>query len=384
MRKGNWTNGMKTLRFLGFAFSFVCVIMLIVYFFHFNGKFAEKSADWANFGSYFGSITGLMAFLAVLFSAIQSEKRANKAERKAFLAEIEAKETVRLARLESDKREAKATEQAVKREERDIFFKLLELHREKASAVIFYEEDKEHKGISSFEMYVNVANNLLMDYSFNYCIVNLKIEDIESVKLGSYSSIVLNELKTRYLLISKQLEDSKNLITVQEYVDKYFKNTILYRKFNTNKDDSKKFSGIYKQLNITFEIEEMFEALRLIGSILNVKFGYLIGQYFRNMFYMLQTINKFNYDKEYYFKLYRAQLSRNEILICLLNSVSFKSSSEFVKLLKDNNILNDLFYKDLFLTQFQNDWQKRELIFIEGIFECYLKKVNEKRNTNLL
>jgi len=135
MRKGNWTNGMKTLRFLGFAFSFVCVLMLIIYFFHFNGKFAEKSADWANFGSYFGSITGLMAFLAVLFTAIQSEKRANKAETKTLLVEQEAKIAAKFAKQEADKREAKANEQAVKREERDLFFNMLKMYHRQADLI---------------------------------------------------------------------------------------------------------------------------------------------------------------------------------------------------------------------------------------------------------
>ena len=173
MTSGNWTNGMKTLRFLGFAFTFVCVLMLIAYFTHFNGKFADRSVDWANFGSYFGSITGLMAFLAVLFTAIQSEKRANKAERKTLLAEIEAKEVARLLKQETDRREAKATEEAVRREERDLFFRLLELHQEKLNSVV-YEEKKntkseidKHNDLIAIEKYSNILNNLLADYTIN-------------------------------------------------------------------------------------------------------------------------------------------------------------------------------------------------------------------------
>lgn len=78
----------------------VAIIMIGLYLFQFvKYGLSESLKDWADFGSYFGSITGILAFSGVLYSASLSEKRARKAE-----------------------------EESKRREERDQFLKMLDIH----------------------------------------------------------------------------------------------------------------------------------------------------------------------------------------------------------------------------------------------------------------
>jgi len=117
--------------------------------------------------------------------------------------------------------------------------------------------------------------------------------------------------------------------------------------------------------------------LKYIGNVMNVKYGGYIGKYFRNMYYILETCNKFKYDKEYYFKLYRAQLSENEIIMCLLNAVSDKSSQKLVKLLNDNAILDGLYYRDLISLKFDDKYKGKELQFVNDMLNLYLEENKE-------
>lgn len=87
--------------YLPIAFIF---LMLLLYFFKFNGKLSDLSDDWGNFGAYFGSITGLLAFLGVIYTQFKSEERFEK-----------------LNVLNT------------KREDRDLYFKLTTIHNENLS-----------------------------------------------------------------------------------------------------------------------------------------------------------------------------------------------------------------------------------------------------------
>jgi len=115
----------------------------------------------------------------------------------------------------------------------------------------------------------------------------------------------------------------------------------------------------------------MYLAMKIAGSIMNIEYGQVLGQYFKNMYYLLTIIKQFNYnenDKNYYFKLFRAQLSRSEIIICLFNSLSYISTIKYVMLLDDNKILNDMFFTDLYFTNYGKEWIGNEKEFIKSMF----------------
>ncbi|MBV5283413.1 MAG: hypothetical protein JZU53_13385 [Paludibacter sp.] len=346
MRKGNWTNGMKTLRFLGFAFSFVCVLMLIIYFFHFNGKFAEKSADWANFGSYFGSITGLMAFLAVLFTAIQSEKRANKAETKTLLVEQEAKIAAKFAKQEADKREAKANEQAVKREERDLFFNMLKMYHRQADLITknksFFEFTKD-EGLVML-VYI-IYDSILKDKNF-------KLSDDPKILLIQHKIAQSYGINADNLQISRE-EIAYNL---KERIESLFKekdfsipNVESFKDVKFNNELNIYALYVLKNATVKFYFNNyIFNIMKGIADMIYIENEDQLGQYFRTVYYILETIST-NIEKEKYSKIFRSQLSKYELILLLFNMVSSQSTLETLKLYKDNDIFNNINSKDLML-----------------------------------
>jgi len=111
----------------------------------------------------------------------------------------------------------------------------------------------------------------------------------------------------------------------------------------------------------------MYLSLKLSGNYMNEEYGALLGRYFENMHYILKTCKDFPDD---YFKLYRAQLSRNEVILCLCYAMSDDSiksdpKGELIDLLLGKSILKGFYYEDLFITQYGNTWKGKESDFID-------------------
>lgn len=47
----------------------LAIVMLLVYFFQFGGNLSNDHRRWGEFGSYFASVTGLLAFLGVIYTS---------------------------------------------------------------------------------------------------------------------------------------------------------------------------------------------------------------------------------------------------------------------------------------------------------------------------
>lgn len=367
---GNWIKKNVLLIFIG-----VIILMIIVYIANFHNGFSSSDNSWGNFGSYFGSFTGLLAFGGVLYTAWQSEKRAEEEKVRREQAEQHTKDV-----------EKKVEEDSIKREERDLFFKLLDLHQENLKSVIYADDKSKENGLSSFEKYAIISNNYLYDYSIDFCIIKKSIDDL--IQFEQSNLFYDKEIRSRCQYIYDRIPDEviQDNMDRKGYYEKIKKNReriinnpIVYSNSNANTDRSRYiyFPGIYSNYEIPVNNTEIYLSLKYIGNVINVKYGAYIGKYFRNMYYILETCNKFKYDNEYYFKLYRAQLSENEIIMCLLNAVSDKSSQKFVKLLNDNEILDGLYYRDLVSIKFDDKYKGKELEFVEDMLNLYLEEHKE-------
>lgn len=371
----NWSD----LKFYVFLIAIASSLMIFGYFMYFGlylGRPLGDIEDWGSFGSYMGSITGLLAFAGVLYTVMETKKETKS------------------AKLDADRREAEATKQAVKREERDIFFKLLELHRDKVNFVAYTDIVRSYEnvvGLNAFETYKNISNSILVDYSIYYCIINLKIEDLENLEErfpNKYSFVnkrvleVCDKLHVQLFKENKTDSTRINFRSIRAHLSKVYLNYDYYYWIG-GLSDNKPLScnGILQHYKLEFKIDNMYVAIKLVGEFINVKFGHILGQYYRNMYYVLDTIDHFfdEDDKMRYFKIYRAQLSRNEILLCLFNAVSFKSSERFVRLLDNNNFFDELLCNDLFFIQFNSTWKNRESEFVKEILNCYYKECEQKR-----
>ncbi|MBV5283412.1 MAG: hypothetical protein JZU53_13380 [Paludibacter sp.] len=379
MKIVNWFKKRSALELLSLSVLAISIIMIIAFILNFWGTLSDYVEDWGSFGSYFGSVAGLLAFLGALLTVIQSNKATLEAKKDAARAEIKANIAADIAATDAQRREDIATKQAIKREERDLFFKLLELHKNKLETVVYTGNNFEvnYKGINAIDNYIIILNNILLEYSFNYCIISMSTECFNKLDPTKYIEL---EILMRSNAINTELTNNYqntpnpqniNLAGVQEYIKKKINTFFLYSKINYDQSFANPYSNIFEYFNIYINSETMFNAMQVAGNILYVKFGHLLGQYFRNMYYMLETINRFNYDKIYYFELYRAQLSRKESLICLFNTVSSKSNIENLELIATSKIFDDIFCKDLFLIRFDDSWIEQEKKFIDSILFCF-------------
>lgn len=401
MNLKKWYKKRSALEILSIVVLIISVIMIIIYFVKFHAGLSDDLSDWGSFGDYFGSVAGLLAFLGVLYSLIQSNKATEEANEKARIAEEkanwdaqQAKQDSVFAKIKADRLIAKATEDAIRREERDLFFKLLELHQEKLNSV-FYKEKLErnlqiidHNDLSALEKYAKILNNIISRYAINDCIIKTNLKYWYGITYnGNYDErqAVLSEAMHIYGEAANESifniygdvngfesdNDSKYGIAQQYLIE-----NILQKHFYKNQKANeyfKEYTEIYLRNGISVNTDEMFKCLSLAANILNEEHGHLLEQYFKNLKFVLNTIDRFVYDKKYYYNLYRAQLSRNEILLIFFFSLSDKSNINFVNLLYKENILDDMYHKDLFYT-INDNWYGQEKIFISGIFEAYIKE----------
>lgn len=339
----NRSEGYKKLWVLVIVVGVISIIMLFFYFLRFNNGLSYDSNNWAAFGSYFGSVTGLLAFAGVLYSSHLSEKRAEEAE----------------AKLEQQEQESR--KRYVEDSERAIFFQLLDLHNNKLESVnynplhktetniylysnvdhIFPKDNK--SGFEAFKSFVKLTNNYLCMYLIAKDIekYNTKLQLIDyysDQQTQNFDHIYKATFNFQdYATLSKKLSDS--ILNNNIYENDWFK------------DDCYKWALLKcKKLNK----KEMYEALKYSYDLIYRDYGHILGHYFRNMYYILETIDSFRGDEDYkfkYAKLFRAQLSRFEIALVICNAVSSQSTPNVIDLLQKYDILNGFYNDDLLFTR---------------------------------
>ena len=85
----------------------IACLMLLAYIINFRYGFSDNSSDWGSFGSYMGSITGLLAFMGVLYSIHNANKKTDKLR-----------------------------EESQAQNERDLFFRLVDSHQKMMNSLI--------------------------------------------------------------------------------------------------------------------------------------------------------------------------------------------------------------------------------------------------------
>lgn len=307
----------------------ICVAMLVFYFYNVTNHFSTDSNDWGNFGGYLGSITGILAFAGVLYSI----QRSNKVH----------------------------TEDS----ERNVFFQLLELHTKKTNSIMCNEmiiSSSPTLGFEAFKEYTNIANGnlnyyLLCDYLLGMEITRNNISGID------------DQVKRMISYINSNIEIKLNEeTTYEDYLG--MRNTILNKKkwkiVNKSAPNNSYLDYFIEQLNIN----EKYQEFRYIGELLYKYYGHILGHYFRNMFYVMDTISKFS-DQKNYKEIFRAQLSRYELVIALFNAVGSHSSTRMVELLEKFDIFKDIYPDDLYILKISDDPQK----LIKDILSEYKKEM---------
>ncbi|WP_348725318.1 putative phage abortive infection protein [Parabacteroides goldsteinii] len=305
----------------------------------------EIKLSLGEFGSFFASITGLLAFLAVLYTSDIADKRAK--ETIALTKEEAENNRVRAEKAEENNRQQVEEVRRRYREdsERTIFFQLLELHTKKVESVIYSNANniKELVGARAFERFVDKANTYwVLTIIFEHI---LTLEEDDSIYYKD-AYMKVKEIFEQYNLKAVQslIRDNNNRFKIKGY-----ENIIRDPKYM---DDDGRFEiwSWAKSIEIELLKNENYsyitKLITMIADVIYKEYGHILGHYFRNMFYVMDTINEFS-DKKNYKELFRAQLSRFELTLGLFNAVSSNSSIKMVKLLEEFDVFKDVYPEDL-------------------------------------
>lgn len=300
----------------------------------------SRDIGLSEFGSFFAGITGLLAFGGVLISLHVSEKRADKVEKE-------------------------SRDRFTEDSERNIFFQLLELHTNKVNAVEFNGK----RGAEAFKEFVDIANKNL-NLLFIGKTIKMNCTDINK---ESMIDIYNNNRKLFDMMrvVYKVYFNGRFYTTpINDDIGIVLANTRnMMKEINDKKlssDISKRYEDYFilqhLQETINEYTEYKYEYTKIVADFLYKKYGHIFGHYFRNMFYVMDTINNFS-DKKNYKELFRAQLSRYELALGVFNAVSSNSSSKMIMLLEKFDIFKDVYPDDLTLLQSgTNDSSPQDII----------------------
>jgi hypothetical protein len=299
----------------------IFIIMILIYSFSYYNEPTNNKFDWIRFGTFFGSISGLLAFAGVLYSVKQSKEA--------------------------------STEES----ERATFFNLLELHNNIFKSINYNGKTD----IEAFKELNSIANANLNYYLGLYMTKKIcgdkDASDVDNIydnykkdKEGSLFKMLEATYKTysvgdfykpANLLDKSNTSGFRNLIV---YANKGMEK-LIYKKVTEVKDIQ---APIFNFKDYTNYINEkvLYEGILTVADLMYKNYGHIYGRYFRNMYYVMDTINNFT-DNKNYKELFRAQLSRYELSFGLFNALSSNSSRNMVDLLRGYDIFKDIFYEDL-------------------------------------
>lgn len=285
--------------------SIACIIMLVVYFANVTVFPSNNSIDWGSFGSYFGSITGLLAFVGVLYSIKQSG------------------------------------EQARVNEERGVFFTMLELYQKQVDNISI----DELKGVNAIRRYCQDLDKQLM--------INLIYK-----KFKDDNKLVKSNDPFEFKIQESILSSKNTVFNISEFrfciVENYDNYSIVkpYDFFTNQSQYQDYIDDLFRHHKIDRSYMNIYELMRYTGKYIHINFN--LGQYFRNVYYIMSIISKFK-NSSYYSKIFRAQLSNSELTLLLYNSLSNESNKEVVGLLIEFDMFNNIHKNDVYFARYYGD-----------------------------
>lgn len=299
----------------------LALIMFGLYIGHFNNGFSTNNSDWGAFGAYFGGIAGLLAFAGVLLS-------------------IE-----------------RASNSNLTNSERDSFFRMLELYTAKFNNVQYDGNSKEY-GAEAFKKYTEEADLylkhvVLYKYILNTLESGKKINDLDNLFYNTYN-FMQNQSPITYLINCVENTDNTVDVTPQEILKrlktKLSKNEIPIIKCNINS----LVEIMIKEKPLS--LDEIYDYTRIAADAIYDKYGHILGQYFRNLYYVMKTTSALKSEhSEDYKPLLRAQISRYEIALNVYNALSSRSGVSMIGYLEEYKIFKDLYEPDICLFELSND-----------------------------
>lgn len=358
---------MKILRDYIWIVIIVCVIIVMLYY-YFN-QFRELStnpSDWGAFGSYMGAITGLLAFAGVLFSVRSANRKAEAAEKKAEQVRKEAQEDSERLRAEAKAEAEKQRMEAEKKDERDLFFKLMESHQKTMEGLVAKNIFNEEMitGTLAFDTYV-----MQIDNDTHTLLLLLPIGEyktygdwVEGTNMIKHDRNVFIDLRNSFMdaAYATRLDDDPNY-KISDLKLYFYIRGCLALAFQENnlrpiykyvkREETPSYRQYPKLFYQTKNELEKYTIFKIVARCLYKSCGSLLSYHFNNISYITKMLDSFKYDKDFYMDYWKSKLSSNECIIFFFYLLSDKVDIGIIDLVLKYNLLENMVFSDMFLLE---------------------------------
>ncbi|HHN8407519.1 TPA: putative phage abortive infection protein [Morganella morganii] len=280
-----------------------------LYLFKFHSPLSNNHTKWGEFGSYFGGITGplvsVMAFIGLLKSISLTKKQ----------FEIQSQE--------------------------NTFFNLLNFHSSKVTKIYSEASGKTDAFKYLCEKYNEIYESRCITVALNGIVKNQQnLPEYLYHNFIKYfftldDHLTIEEIKSRFSQYLKNFDNEQLIL-----------NDINLKRRNIEDYGKYILIEVGRDLVRDMSADERVKVLKNAFNGFYDELGYVTGSYIRNIYYILSHSNEsINGDK--YAKIFRAQLSRYELVMIFLNMSSSYCKPDFTYLIKKFDILNGLYINDL-------------------------------------
>ena len=313
---------------------FISGIMIVIYISNFFGWLSDDTEDWGNFGSYLGSITGLLAFSGVLFTASLSEKRADE---------------------EKGRRE-QAEKQAIMRDERDQFFKMLGIYQYQ---IVYlskkYLQEQLKTGRDAIAGYVKEFQKY---YYVSITLNQFKKANCKYKDEYSYFDYFNDIAKEAQAFSAPQDDYGDNF---EEFIDNLIQNNSLghLKEYDIHTENECQVTSCYSVMmsNGLISINDIYCSMKSVADYMYDSYEHQLGQYFRTICH-LQEIVADDIEREKYIAIFISQLSREELVLLLYYIVSSQIEPKAEQMFIDNEIFKNIFPENVLGCKYKVDQEK--------------------------
>lgn len=320
--------------------SVLIIVIILCWYFNTQEDFEKKAANWGDFGSLLGAITGLIAFIGVLFTLRQNKQQFTNSEDRAIFFEllkifISYRDSLRVKKIDWKYDKTLHDWNIIQYEE---FCTTEKTYQQITSELcrIFYVEIRNnipnYLSKEEFAKEIIPSNGSTIQWNSSYNYLAIAINNIYNGYNWSKSGGIVTQLP-----ISLNTYDYICLIAIKIYL---------------------------KQNNF----KPIIEAISKTADFCFSKYINQLGTYFRNAYYILEMVSGFNYPKKYS-DIFRAQLSKDELILLFFNSFSSLSTHKTRQLYLEADLFNNLELKDIRLKENINNIPRMGYINFPSILQ---------------
>lgn len=307
----------------GTVFSALIIIVILAFYFI---QTQGKLTDWGEFGNLLGAIVGLIAFIGVLFTLRQNKQ------------------------------------QFLNSEDRSVFFELLRIFISYRDSLRVKRIDWEYD-LEQFQWKTTQYNEFCTpEKTYRQIYVELYHTFYLEIRRGIPENFSKEELVKR--IIPQNMSREQWMLTYQhlavainniysEYKLGMHGGMITTYPVHLNSYDYLCLNAIKNYIEQK-NFKPIAEACTKAADHCFAPYKNQLGSYFRNAYYILEMSSEFNSPKNYS-KIFRAQLSKYELVLLFFNSFSSLSTPKTQELYLNADLFNNLELKDVRLKEGVND-----------------------------